>query len=337
MTRARALNNIPNILMASFYRQRAAAGLIITEGTSPSPNGLGYSRIPGIFSREQMKGWKKVTKAVHAANGKIILQLMHTGRISHSANMPPGSVILAPSAVQATGEVMTDSLGLQEYPVPIAMSFEEIQHTKQEFMDGAVNAIQSNFDGIEIHAADGYLIEQFLSPASNKRIDTYGGTVENRCRFLLEVIEGVIEVVGKQGVGIRLSPYGTTNDMPHYPEIDETYAYLAGELDRLKILYIDVVDHARSGAPDVPVSLKQAIRDRFHGTIILSGGYTKETAEAELQGGIADLIAFGRPFINNPDLVARFRYGWPVAELLDMTTFYSSGEKGYTDYPLHGQ
>ncbi|MHB1049710.1 MAG: alkene reductase [Bacteroidota bacterium] len=337
MTRARALNNIPNILMASFYRQRAAAGLIITEGTSPSPNGLGYSRIPGIFSREQMKGWKKVTKAVHAANGKIILQLMHTGRISHSANMPPGSVILAPSAIPPAGQIMTDSLGKQKYPIPIAMSYEEIQHTKQEFMDGAVNAIQSNFDGIEIHAADGYLIEQFLSPASNTRIDQYGGTVENRCRFLLEVIEGVIAVVGKQGVGIRLSPYGTMNDMPHYPEIDETYACLAEKLDRLKILYIDIVDHARTGTPDVPVSLKQALRDRFHGTIILSGGYTKETAEAELQGGIADLIAFGRPFINNPDLVARFRYGWPVSELLDKSTFYSPGEKGYTDYPLHQQ
>ena len=335
MTRSRAINNIPNDLMASYYRQRASAGLIVTEGTSPSPNGLGYSRIPGIFNKEQIKGWKKVTKAVHTANGKIFLQIMHTGRIGHSDNMPSNSIIIAPSAVQPGGTMWTDSKGLQEYPVPISMSLEEIARTKAEYVKGAVNGIKSNFDGIELHCANGYLPEQFLSPVSNIRCDRYGGTIENRCRFLLETVHNIIDVVGKQSIGVRLSPYGTASDMPLYPEIDETYIYLAGELERLKVLYIHLVDHSSMGAPVVSVELKNAIRERFHRTMILSGGFTKERADAELLSGHADLIAFGRPFINNPDLVRRFEYGWPVSQQLDMSTLYTSGEKGYTDYPNH--
>jgi N-ethylmaleimide reductase len=335
MTRSRAIDNIPNELMATFYRQRASAGLIITEGTSPSPNGLGYCRIPGIFNEEQIKGWKKVTKAVHAANGKIFLQIMHTGRIGHSANMPANSIIMAPSAVRPAGTMWTDTMGLQEYPVPIAMSTEEIARTKKEYAKGAVNAIQSNFDGIELHCANGYLPEQFLSPISNIRTDRYGGTIENRCRFLLETVHDIIKVVGKQSIGVRLSPYGTASDMPLYPEINATYTYLAGELDRLKVLYIHLVDHSSMGAPMVSAELKNTIRERFHGTIILSGGYTKERADAEVLSGRADLIAFGRPFINNPDLVRRFEYGWTLSQQLDMNTLYTSGEKGYTDYSNH--
>ena len=337
MTRSRAVSNIPNDLMAEFYGQRAAAGLIITEGTSPSPNGLGYARIPGIFSGVQVEGWKKTTNTVHAKEGKIFVQLMHTGRISHSANMLDSAKIIAPSAVKPAGQIWTDALGLQDFPIPTAMTIEEINHTKQEYISAAANAIKAGFDGIELHGANGYLLEQFLSPASNIRNDNYGGSIENRCRFLLEVVVGVIGAIGKERIGIRLSPYGVASDMPPYPEIENTYKYLAEQLNQLEILYIHGVDHSSMGAPEVPIEIKKSIRERFHGTNILAGGYTKERAETELHGGLADLIAFGRPFINNPDLVERFVHGWPLSKELDMSTFYTPDEKGYTDYPKYAQ
>jgi len=335
MTRSRAIGNIPNELMARYYGQRAAAGLIITEGTSPSPNGLGYGRIPGIFSGAQVEGWKKVTSAVHSKGGKIFVQLMHTGRIGHPANMPGNAVVLAPSAVRPAGQMWTDALGLQDYPVPTAMVIEEIKHTEQEYVAAAANAIKADFDGIELHGANGYLLEQFLSPVSNRRNDDYGGSIKNRCRFLLEAIEGAIDAIGKERIGIRLSPYGVASDMPHYPEIADTYKYLSEQLNRLDILYIHIVDHSSMGAPIVPIEIKKDIRERFHGTIILGGGYTKDRAENELQGGLADLISFGKPFINNPDLVERFVNGWPLSKELDAKTFYTPGEKGYADYPIH--
>jgi N-ethylmaleimide reductase len=337
MTRSRAIDNIPNELMAEFYVQRATAGLIITEGTSPSPNGLGYSRIPGIFSGVQVEGWKKTTKAVHSKDGRIFVQLMHTGRISHPSNMLENAIVIAPSAVRPVGQMWTDALGLRDYPVPTAMVIEEIEHTKQEFITAAVNAIKADFDGIEFHGANGYLLEQFLSPVSNRRNDNYGGSIENRCRFLLEIIGGAVEAIGKERIGIRLSPYGVASDMPHYPEIDSTYKHLSEQLNRMDILYIHIVDHSSMGAPEVPIEIKKAIRKRFQGTIILGGGYTKDRAENELQGGLADLISFGKPFINNPDLVERFMNGWPLSKELDMKTFYSPGEKGYTDYPVYAK
>jgi N-ethylmaleimide reductase len=337
MTRSRATGNIPNELMAEYYGQRAAAGLIITEGTSPSPNGLGYCRIPGIFSGLQVEGWKKITKAVHSKDGKIFVQLMHTGRIGHPANMQKDAKILAPSAVKPAGQIWTDALGLQDYPVPTVMTLEEIQHTRQEYISAATNAIKAGFDGIELHGANGYLLEQFLSPVSNIRNDNYGGSIENRCRFLLEVVRGAVEAIGKERVGIRLSPYGVASDMPHYPEIDNTYKYLAEQLNRRELLYIHIVDHSSMGAPNVPIEIKRTIRERFQDSIILSGGYNKERAENEIKGGLGDLIAFGRPFINNPDLIERFVNGWPLSTELDMKTFYSPGEKGYTDYPLYAK
>jgi len=335
MTRSRALNNIPNDLMAEFYKQRAGAGLIITEGTSPSPNGLGYCRIPGIYSQEQTEAWKKVTTAVHSIGGKIFIQLMHTGRIGHSANLPSNAVIVAPSAVKPAGQIWTDALGLQDYPIPAAMSIEDLKRTQQEYITASTNAVSAGFDGIELHGANGYLLEQFLSPVSNRRNDVYGGSIENRCRFVLETVEASAQAIGKDRIGIRLSPYGVASDMPHYPEIDDTYKYLSEQINRMKILYIHIADHSSMGAPQVPAEIKKAIRERFKGAIILSGGYTKERAENELQGGLADLIAFGRPFINNPDLVERFVHGWPLAKELDMKTFYTPGEKGYTDYPVY--
>jgi N-ethylmaleimide reductase len=337
MTRSRAINNIPNDLMAEFYKQRAGAGLIITEGTSPSPNGLGYCRIPGIYSREQTEAWKKITTAVHSIGGKIFIQLMHTGRIGYSANLPSHAVIVAPSAVKPAGQIWTDTLGLQDYPIPAAMSIEDLKRTQQEYSTASTNAVSAGFDGIELHGANGYLLEQFLSPVSNRRNDVYGGSIENRCRFVLETVEASAQAIGKDRIGIRLSPYGVASDMPHYPEIDDTYKYLSEQINRMKILYIHIVDHSSMGAPQVPAEIKKAIRERFKGAIILSGGYTKERAENELQGGLADLIAFGRPFINNPDLVERFVHGWPLAKELDMETFYTPGEQGYTDYPVYAR
>jgi N-ethylmaleimide reductase len=262
---------------------------------------------------------------------------MHTGRISHSANMPANAMIIGPSAVRPAGQMWTDALGLQDYPVPTAMIIDEIRRTKQEYVTAAANAISAGFDGVELHGANGYLLEQFLSPVSNKRNDNHGGNIENRCRFLLEVVEGTVGAVGRERIGMRLSPYGVASDMPPYPEIENTYEYLAEQLNRLGILYIHIVDHSRMGAPEVPIEVKRTIRDRFHGTIILSGGYTMESAENELRGELADLIAFGRPFINNPDLVARFVHGWPISTELDVKAFYSPGEKGYTDYPAYAQ
>ena len=335
MTRCRAIGNIPNSLMANYYGQRSEAGLIITEGTSPSVNGLGYARIPGIFSNPQEEGWKKVTSAVHQAGGKIVVQLMHTGRISHPLNMSKRARILAPSAIKAAGQMWTDEKQLQDYPVPEAMSDYDVAFTKSEFVLAAKNAMHAGFDGVELHAANGYLLEQFLSPVSNIREDNYGGSVENRCRFVLEVISAVAGAIGKDKTGIRLSPYGTASDMPQYPEIGATYNYLSAELNALDIAYIHLVDHSAMGAPEVPASLKKQIRTIFGNSIVLSGGYDKERAENDLASGLGNLIAFGRPFINNPDLVDRLKNNWPLSTDLKMDLFYTADEKGFTDYPLH--
>jgi N-ethylmaleimide reductase len=204
MTRCRAIGNVPNDLIAEYYKQRSGAGLIITEGISPSPNGLGYARIPGIFSKEQVDGWKKTTSAVHANGGKIFAQFMHSGRISHPLNMPEGSQVLAPSAVKAAGQMWTDSQQMQDFPTPKAMTAEELIQTKNEFVSAARNAVEAGFDGVELHSANGYLLEQFLSPVSNIRTDNYGGSIENRCRFVLEVVAAVVEAIGKDKTGIRL-------------------------------------------------------------------------------------------------------------------------------------
>ena len=335
MTRSRAIGNVPNDLMAEYYKQRSGAGLIITEGTSPSPNGLGYARIPGIYSKQQMEGWRKITTAVHQNGGKIVVQLMHTGRISHPLNMPEGAKILAPSAIKAPGQMWTDSKGLQDYPIPEEMSTEELTRTKAEYVTAAKNAINAGFDGVELHGANGYLLEQFLSPVTNIRKDLYGGNIENRARFVLEVIIEVAKAIGKEKTGIRLSPYGVNNDMPPYPEIDATYNFLSKQLSNLGIAYIHIVDHSAMGAPEVPMEIKKSIRKNFKNSIILSGGYDKERAEADIQSGLGDLVAFGRPFINNPDLVERFHNNLPVSQDLKMDLLYTADEKGYTDYPFY--
>ncbi len=334
MTRSRAINNLPNDLIKTYYSQRATAGLIITEGVSPSINGLGYARIPGIFSREQIKSWKKVTQEVHDKGGKIFLQIMHSGRIGHPNNLPAGGRVIAPSAVQAVGQMWTDQEGLKTHPIPQALNLEELQETKKEFIQAGRNAIEAGFDGIELHAANGYLLEQFISPHTNKRTDHYGGSIPNRTRFVLEVAEGVSNAIGKDKTGIRISPYGVYNDMPHYPEIDATYTFLAEQLNSIGLVYVHLLDHSAGGAPEVPLGIKKAIRDKFKNTLILTGGYDLTRAEQDLSAGLADLIAFGKPFITNPDLIYRFSKNLPLNIKLEASTLYTPGHKGYTDYPV---
>lgn len=334
MTRSRAINNQPNELIATYYAQRASAGLIITEGVSPSPNGLGYARIPGLFSADQIKAWQPVTKAVHDGGGKIFAQLMHTGRVGHALNLPAGARIIAPSAIALPGQMWTDQEGMKDHPVPQALTAEQLLETKNEFIQAARNAVEAGFDGIELHAANGYLLEQFLSPNSNQRTDSYGGSIENRSRFVLEVAQAASDAIGTDKVGIRISPFGIFNDMPHYPEIEATYTYLAEELNKIGIVYIHIVDHSAGGAPEVPLSIKQTIRKKFENTLILSGGYTQARAEEDLASGFADLVAFGKPFITNPDLAERFQKKFPLNIKLDASTLYTPGAKGFTDYPV---
>lgn len=337
MTRSRAIKNLPNDIMAKYYGQRASAGLIITEGVSPSPNGLGYARIPGIFSDEQVRAWRTITDAVHDKGGRIFVQLMHTGRVAHEDNLPAGAQVVAPSAIAASGKMWTDQNGFQEHTVPVALSPEALQKTKAEFVSAAKNAIKAGFDGIELHSANGYLLEQFISPYSNQRTDEYGGNVTNRIRFVLEVVREVSEAIGKEKTGIRISPYGIYNDMPHYAEIDATYSLLAEELSRLQIAYLHLLDHSPDGAPEVPLHFKEKIRGIFRNTIIMTGGYNLEKAEQHLSSNLTDIVAFGKPFISNPDLVHRLRKNLPLNIKLDASTLYTPGEKGFTDYPVFSE
>lgn len=331
MTRSRATGNVPNELMEKYYSLRAEAGLIITEGTSPSPNGLGYARIPGLFSDEQVQGWQRVNDAVHAAGGKIFVQLMHTGRVSHAANMAEGARIVAPSALALAGNMWTDSSGMQPYPVPAEMNEDDIATAIAEYANAAKLAIQARFDGVELHAANGYLIDQFLNKATNQRTDRWGGSIENRIRFAVEVAKASVAAIGAECIGMRISPYGVFNGTEPDAETDAMYLRLVEELNKLGLLYIHVVDHSSMGAPEVSPVLKANIRSAFKGSYILSGGYDAARATADLEANRGDLVAFGRPFISNPDLVQKLRNGAALAAP-DFNTFYTPGEKGYTDY-----
>lgn len=332
MTRNRAIGNLPNALMAEYYAQRAGAGLLITEGISPSPNGLGYARMPGLFSAEQVAGWKQVTSAVHAKGARIVAQVMHTGRVGHPANLPAGAEVIAPSAIAASGQMYTDAQGMQPHPVPRAMTEADLGRTRDEFVQAARNAIAAGFDGVELHGANGYLLEQFLSPHTNQRTDAYGGSVERRLRFVLEVAKAVCDAIGGEKVGLRLSPYGVNAGMAPYPETDETHLSLAQKLVGTGLQYLHLVDHSAMGAPAVPDALKAALRKAWPRTFILSGGFDRAKAEAALKEGKGDLVAFGRPFISCPDLVARLEKNAPLAAP-DFKTFYTPGPQGYTDYP----
>lgn len=331
LTRSRAIGNVPNALMVQYYRQRAKAGLIITEGTSPSPNGLGYARIPGLFNEAHAQGWRHVTDGVHQAGGRIFVQLMHTGRVAHPANLPPGARILAPSAIALPGDMWTDANGMQPHPVPQAMSEADIAESIAEYAASARLAIQTGFDGVELHAANGYLIDQFLNTAANRREDRWGGSVENRIRFAVEVAKATVAAIGAERVGMRISPYGIFNAMTPDAEMDALYLGLIEALNALGLLYIHIVDHSAMGAPEVSPALKAGIRAAFKGQYILSGGYERARADADLEAQRGDLVAFGRPFISNPDLVSKLKSGQELAAP-DASTFYTPGEKGYTDY-----
>lgn len=334
MTRSRAVDhNTPNALMAEYYAQRASAGLIVTEGASPSPNGLGYARIPGLFNAEHVKGWRLVTSAVHAKGGKIVVQLMHTGRVSHVANLPAGAEVVGPMGDVLPGEMYTDAQGMQSHSSPRAMTEQDIVASVAEYVHSAKLAMEAGFDGVELHAANGYLIEQFLNANVNQRTDGYGGSIQGRNRFALEVASAVSNAIGAGRVGIRISPYGVFNGTGAFPEVVAQYLALVDALSKLGLLYLHQLDHSAMGAPAVPAELKASLRVAFKGPFILAGGFDRASAEAALAAGQADLIAFGRPFLCNPDLVDRMRMDAPL-NAPDMATFYTPGDKGYTDYPV---
>jgi N-ethylmaleimide reductase len=337
MTRSRALGNVPNAMMAEYYRQRATAGLIITEGTAPAPEGLGYARIPGLFNKQQVDGWRLTTDAVHEAGGHIFVQLMHVGRIFHELNLPAGATGVAPSAIAAAGEMWTDQEQMKPKSMPKALSTAELRTVRDQFVKAATLGIEAGFDGVELHGANGYLLEQFLYPRTNQRTDAYGGSVKNRARFVIEVANGVADAIGADRLGIRLSPWNVFNDMAHFPEIDEAYAYLAEELEKIGIVYVHLVDHSRLAGLAAAAATVKTIRSAFTNTYISSGNYTTlADIEDALTSGKADLVAMSRPFIANPDLVERLRNHIPLAEG-NPATFYGPGPKGfadgYTDYP----
>lgn len=334
MTRSRAIDNIPNELMAQYYQQRASAGLIITEGTSPSPNGIGYPRIPGAYSDDQIKGWKKVADAVHSKGGKIFVQLMHTGRITGKANMPTGSVTLAPSPIKAAGEIFTDTDGMVAHEIPRAMSLEEIETAQNEYALAAKRLIdEAGADGIELHGANGYLMNQFIDPQSNQRKDQYGGSIENRTRFVVETAQKVAKEIGSDKVGIRFSPYGAYNDMlADYDEQEDSFIHLAQEMEKMDLSYIHIVDQRVAfGAPDFITDIKKTIKEHFKGNII-SGGDINTTAKAkEILEDDSDLVYVGRPYISNPNLVEKLQNNTALVAP-DGDTFFSVGAEGYTDY-----
>lgn len=333
LTRSRATpEHTPNALMATYYGQRASAGLIITEGTSPSPNGLGYPRIPGLYNATQVDGWKATTSAVHAQGGKIFVQFMHCGRVAHVANLPAGAEVLGPGPEVCPGEMYTDAQGMQPHSAPRAMTAGDIAHAVQEHAAAAKLALDAGFDGVEVHGANGYLIEQFLNPLVNRRADNHGGSIEARNRFALEIARATVAAIGRDRVGIRLSPYGVFNGTGEFPEVQAQYLALARSLSELGLLYVHLVDHSSMGAPPVPADFKLELRAAFDGLFMLSGGFDHASAEQALIDGRGDLVAFGRPFLANPDLVARMRQGAPL-NAPDPDTFYVPGAKGYTDYP----
>ncbi|MFZ4540988.1 MAG: alkene reductase [Rickettsiales bacterium] len=324
LTRCRASEGrVPNALMAEYYAQRASAGLIFSEATSVSPMGVGYLNTPGIWSDAQVEGWKLVTEAVHKAGGKMILQLWHVGRISHPDYLG-GALPLAPSAIAAKGNVSL-MRPAQAYPVPRALALSEIPGIIEEYRQGAENAKKAGFDGVEIHGANGYLLDQFLQDGSNMRTDVYGGSIENRARLMLEVTDAVISVWGASKVGMHLSPRGDAQSMGDSNPL-ATFSYVAKELGKRGIAFICAREHLGEGR--IGPELKKA----FGGLYFANEQFTHETAQQVLDAGEADAVVFGRLFIANPDLPQRFASG-AVLNPADGKTFYGSGAAGYTDYP----
>jgi N-ethylmaleimide reductase len=333
MTRCRAVGaNVPGPLTATYYAQRASAGLIITEGSQVSPGGVGFIRTPGIYSPEQVEGWKRVTRAVHDAGGKIFCQLWHVGRMSHE-DLLGGSRPVAPSALPVDEEIHTPS-GKKKIPLPRALELDEIPEIVRQFRTGAENARKAGFDGVEIHGANGYLLDQFLRDGSNRRTDAYGGSVENRARLPLEVTKAVAGVWGAEHVGYRISPHFLIHAMAD-SDPRGTFSHLARGLEELGIIYIHLVEPVggRLGAVAPEARMATIIRESFGGELILNGGFDARTATMFIENGECDLVSFGAPFLANPDLPLRFARGAPL-NVPDMATFYAGEEKGYTDYPV---
>lgn len=334
LTRCRAdAGNVPNALNAEYYQQRASGGLLIAEATSVSPRGYGYPNTPGIFNEAHVAGWQKVTRAVHSAGGLIFLQLWHVGRISHPVFQPHGETPIAPSAIKPKGQVFTGT-EMSDYVTPRALDLAEIPGIISEYAHGAEAAKQAGFDGVEIHNANGYLLDQFLRDGTNQRTDLYGGSVENRCRLTLEVTKAVIDVWGADRVGIRLSPGGVFNDM-HDSNPLHTFGHVLEQLSPLNLAYAHIT---RVTAQDIAHGATEGVgprelRPHYRGKIITNGGFTLETGNQAIREGWADAIAFGVPFLANPDLPKRLKLGAPLNEA-DPSTFYASGPKGYTDYPF---
>jgi N-ethylmaleimide reductase len=330
MTRSRAIGeNVPNPLAATYYVQRASAGLIITEATQVSPQGVGYIRTPGLHSPAQVTGWRKVTDAVHQAGGTIFAQLWHVGRVSHP-DFHNGALPVAPSALEVAGEAFTTD-GRVKIVTPRALELHELPGIVAQFQTAAENAKAAGFDGVELHGANGYLLDQFLRDGSNRRADAYGGSVRNRARFPLEVAEAVIGVWGSQRVGYKLSPYFAGHSMSDSNPI-ETFSYVADQLNRLGVGYLHVTEPIAGPAPAGTVRVTPLLRDKFDGAMVVNGGYDAHSGDAAIARGEADLVAFGVPFLANPDLPARYRKN-AVLNPADQATFYAGEEKGYIDYP----
>ncbi|EJN07864.1 alkene reductase [Herbaspirillum sp. YR522] len=347
LTRQRAARpgDVPTASMALYYRQRAGAGLMISEGTQIEPRGQGYAWTPGIYSDAQVDGWRKVTDAVHAEGGIIFAQLWHVGRVSHTALQPDGAAPLAPSAIQAHKvkafiETAPGQGALVDPSMPRELSRADIGQLVALYAQAARNALDAGFDGVEIHAANGYLVNQFISAHANRRTDEYGGSLQNRLRFLREVVQAVAAVVGPQRMGVRFTPlFSSTDEDRVYlgfvePDPHQTYIEAIRILQQAGVAYLSIAEADWDNAPDLPRTFRHAVRQAFSGGIIYAGRYTAGRAAQLVEAGLADLVAFGRPFIANPDLPQRLANGWPL-NALDAATLYGGTEQGFTDYPRH--
>jgi len=333
MSRRRSDNGIPSPSAPLYYGQRAGAGLIIAENSAVTANGLGYLNAPGIYNEAQLTAWKKVVEEVHARGGKIFVQLVHTGRIGHPLNQEGGVPLVGASSLKAEEIIRTP--GNEHYPMPEpeVLSTAGVKALVTAHIEAAVAAISIGFDGVEIHGAHGFLPEQFLHPLTNQRTDQYGGSIPNRSRFLLEIMEGVTKAIGKERTGIRLSPFAVINDLPVYAEEAATHDYITDALHQLGVLYIHLSSQPVNGVPSISSAYIREVRQRFNGLLIVAGGQTADSGEALLQEGVADLIAYGKPFIGNPDLVERFRHHTPLTEA-NFNIFYEGGDTGYIDFPI---
>jgi N-ethylmaleimide reductase len=336
MTRSRAgKERLPNSLMARYYAQRASAGLLITEATVISTQGIGWLNSPGIYSDQQAEAWKMVVDAIHGRGAPIFLQLWHCGRASHSSFHEKEGLPVAPSAIKISGDSIHTPLGKQPYETPRPLETDEVAAIVKEYRRAAERAKSAGFDGVELHAANGYLIDQFLQSKTNHRTDRYGGSLENRYRFLDEIVKAVSSVVASERVGVHLSPNGAFNDMGS-PDFRETFLYVAQQLDRHRIAYLHVVDGLAFGFHELgPAMTLKEFREVFEGSLMGNSGYTQETAEYAIRQGHAELISFGRPFISNPDLVERFVNGWPLNPSASQKVWYSFDEVGYVDFPTY--